>query len=135
MNKEDHVAKFHTAFNLELAEEPSLELLQLRKTLIQEEVAELFEEIDIAITLLKSNTEIPKELFVKILKEMADVQCVLSGTAVALAPLQRFHEAFERVIESNMSKLDAEGKAIKREDGKVLKGPNYFEPQLDDLVE
>ena len=42
-------------------------------------------------------------------------------------------EALNRVHESNMSKLDADGKPIYREDGKVLKGPNYKPPNLEDL--
>lgn len=44
------------------------------------------------------------------------------------------NEAFKRVHESNMSKLDATGKPILREDGKVLKGPNYKAPDLTDLI-
>ena len=43
-------------------------------------------------------------------------------------------EAMHRVHESNMSKLDEYGKPIYREDGKVLKGPNYAPPNLSDLV-
>lgn len=43
-------------------------------------------------------------------------------------------EAFDRVHASNMSKLGDDGKPIKREDGKVLKGPNYKAPDLSDLV-
>lgn len=43
-------------------------------------------------------------------------------------------EAYRRVHESNMSKLGEDGKPIRREDGKVLKGPNYAPPVLDDLV-
>ena len=43
-------------------------------------------------------------------------------------------EALNRVHLSNMSKLDTEGKPIYREDGKVLKGPNYTPPNLTDLV-
>lgn len=42
--------------------------------------------------------------------------------------------AFSRVHKSNMSKLGDDGKPIKREDGKVLKGPNYQPPNLSDLV-
>jgi hypothetical protein len=42
--------------------------------------------------------------------------------------------AFYRVHESNMSKLGEDGKPIKREDGKILKGPNYKEPDLTDLL-
>ena len=54
-----------------------------------------------------------------------------------IAPLYTTHarnEAFARVHASNMSKLDDEGKPIKREDGKVMKGPNYKPPVLDDLI-
>ena len=43
-------------------------------------------------------------------------------------------EALHRVHESNMSKLDKNGKPIYREDGKVLKGPNYAPPNLENLV-
>ena len=43
-------------------------------------------------------------------------------------------EAMKRVHQSNMSKLDAYGKPIYRPDGKVLKGPNYEPPHLEDLV-
>lgn len=45
-----------------------------------------------------------------------------------------FMEAFDRVHTSNMSKLGEDGKPIHREDGKVLKGPNYKKPDLTDLV-
>ena len=43
-------------------------------------------------------------------------------------------EALHRVHESNMSKLNEDGQPIFREDGKVLKGPNYAPPSLEDLV-
>ena len=43
-------------------------------------------------------------------------------------------EALNRVHESNMSNLDEDGKPIRREDGKVLKGPNYKPPDLSDLI-
>jgi predicted HAD superfamily Cof-like phosphohydrolase len=43
-------------------------------------------------------------------------------------------EAMHRVHESNMSKLGEDGKPIYRADGKVLKGPNYKEPTLTDLI-
>ena len=46
-----------------------------------------------------------------------------------------FMEAFDRVHQSNMSKLGADGKPIYREDGKVLKGPNYKKPDLSDLMD
>lgn len=44
------------------------------------------------------------------------------------------NEAFDRVHQSNLSKLDDNGKPIRREDGKILKGPNYKPPFLDDLI-
>ncbi len=44
-------------------------------------------------------------------------------------------EAFHRVHESNMSKLDEDGKPVRREDGKVLKGPCYEPPVMSDLVD
>lgn len=134
-NREDILQKFHEAFLQEIGAEPSLGLLHLRRTLIHEEVKELFADVDTAIGHLERGEEIPKELFINMLKEMADVQTVLSGMSVALAPLRRLEEAFIRVHESNMSKLGEDGKPIKREDGKVLKGPNYFEPDLSDLVD
>lgn len=46
----------------------------------------------------------------------------------------QFFEAFRRVHNSNLSKLGEDGKPVLREDGKVLKGPNYKEPNLKDLV-
>ena len=46
-----------------------------------------------------------------------------------------FMEAFARVHDSNMSKLDSNGNPILREDGKVMKGPNYKKPDLTDLLE
>jgi hypothetical protein len=48
---------------------------------------------------------------------------------------ERLEISFQRVHESNMSKLGDDGKPIRREDGKVLKGPNYKAPDLSDLVE
>jgi predicted HAD superfamily Cof-like phosphohydrolase len=46
-----------------------------------------------------------------------------------------FIEAFDRVHNSNMSKLGADGNPIRREDGKILKGPNYKAPDLTDLLD
>ena len=66
-------------------------------------------------------------------KELADLLYVTIGMAVTFGlPLV---EVFERVHQSNMSKLGEDGKPIYREDGKVLKGPNYQPPKLDDLFD
>ena len=66
------------------------------------------------------------------LKELADLVYVCYQYAVNMG--WDLDEAMHRVHESNMSKLDDEGKPIYREDGKVLKGPNYKPPNLKDLV-
>ena len=68
----------------------------------------------------------------EIMKEACDLVYVILGMFVEFG--WDFDEAFKRVHESNMSKLDEEGKPIRREDGKILKGPNYQAPDLRDLV-
>ena len=131
---EEYIKEFHEAFGVVVEEEPTVELLKLRKTLITEEVKEFFEELDLVIKKLEAGEKIDKEIYKNLLKEMADVQVVLSGTAVSIKQLRNFHEAFIRIHESNMSKLGEDGNPIYREDGKVLKGPNYKKPNLDDLI-
>jgi predicted HAD superfamily Cof-like phosphohydrolase len=128
---EKKVHDFHMATD-GVADRPlSAELLLLRKTLISEEVKELFQEIDLAVAEMQKGS-LKQETVGNLLKEMADVQYVLSGMAVTMGlPMQ---EVFKRVHDSNMSKLDENGRAIYREDGKILKGPRYAPPVLDDLA-
>lgn len=133
-SREDVIRQFHEAFGQEIGAEASAALLTLRRTLINEEVKELFADIDTALQHLEAGEEVSQELWRNMLKEMADVQVVLSGMSVALKPLQKLGEAFDRVHASNMSKLGEDGKPIYREDGKVLKGPHYTSPDLSDLV-
>ena len=66
------------------------------------------------------------------LKELADLVYVCYQYASNLG--WDLDEAMDRVHKSNMSKLDEYGNPILREDGKVLKGPNYQPPDLSDLV-
>jgi len=66
------------------------------------------------------------------LKELADLVYVCYQYAENMGWF--LDEALDRVHKSNMSKLDTEGNPIYREDGKVLKGPNYKPPTLTDLV-
>ena len=66
------------------------------------------------------------------LKELADLVYVCYQYAENLK--WDLDEALNRVHRSNMSKLGEDGKPIRREDGKILKGPNYQEPSLTDLV-
>ena len=47
----------------------------------------------------------------------------------------KISEVFEEIQQSNMSKLGADGKPIYREDGKVLKGPSYFKPDIKSILE
>ena len=114
-------------------------VLSMRLCLIREEA----EEVEDAVCLLADKvfnaellgidmTEEIKAAKAALLKELCDLQYVLSGFAVTFGlPLD---EAFKRVHESNMSKLGPDGKPFYREDGKVLKGPNYKKPDLSDLV-
>ena len=66
------------------------------------------------------------------LKELADLVYVCYQFAASQE--WDLDEAMRRVHESNMSKLDKNGKPIYRPDGKVLKGPNYKPPYLQDLI-
>ena len=65
------------------------------------------------------------------LKELADLVYVCYQYAENMGWF--LDEALDRVHKSNMSKLDKDGKPIYREDGKVLKGPDYKPPNLEDL--
>ena len=117
---QEMVTEFHKAFGspigVDHATSPQ-ELRDLRVKLIEEE----FEELSNA------------ENYENLLKEFADLVYVLYGACVTFG--WDLDEAVRRVHLSNMSKLDpVTGQPIYREDGKVLKGPNYKEPDLKDLV-
>ena len=125
------VQKFHQAMEMDINAPYSEHLLELRQKLINEEVSELNVEINSLISELKQNGHASKGTTLRMFKELADLQYVLSGMVVALGiPME---EVFDRVHNSNMSKL-VNGKPLKREDGKVLKGPNYKKPDLSDLL-
>lgn len=115
------------AFVFRLAAEQSIdpddELVQdMQLTLIREEYDEL---VDAHLN------EGSKEDQVHTLKELADLVFVCYQYAVARN--WNLDTAMKRVFESNMSKF-VDGKPLRREDGKILKGPNYQPPFLDDLV-
>ena len=78
--------------------------------------------------LFRSNPQYPQNC----LKELADLVYVCYQYAANMN--WDLDEAMHRVHESNMSKLDQDGKPIYRDDGKVLKGPNYQPPDLSDLI-
>ena len=66
-------------------------------------------------------------------KELADIAYTLLGTIVSHGLQDEFEHIFDAVHESNMSKLDENGKPIYREDGKILKSSRYHEPDLSFL--
>ena len=128
---EEIVEQFHRAMNLPINAPFNPDLLKLRKQLLQEEVTELFQELDAAIEITEKGVPVPRPLFKQMCKETADVQYVLSGLCVSFGlPID---EAFELTHESNMSRLGPDGKPVYREDGKVTKGPNYHKPDLSGL--
>jgi len=127
----DAVKAFTVAMGQPVGEDiTSLEtggLLIMRMDLIEEEALEIADELPGVFT-NRTQEAIDKAAFTK---ELADLLYVTYGMAVTFGlPID---EVFERVHRSNMSKLDDDGKPIYREDGKVLKGPNYEKPNLDDL--
>jgi predicted HAD superfamily Cof-like phosphohydrolase len=131
MNKQiEMMREFHKAFGHPVDEGyliNNISFVKLRTKLHSEECSELNEELwDAVIT--------DKEISPNLLKEGADLLYVLLGTFVSLGLGDQLIEAFERVHLSNMSKLDEAGRPIYREDGKVMKGPNYKPPYLDDLL-
>ncbi len=128
---ESQVKEFHRAMEMDINSPYSADLLKLRQKLLNEEMAELNIEIDSLISELQTSGSTRQDTRARMFKELADLQYVLSGMVVALGiPMQ---ETFRRVHQSNMSKL-VDGHALKREDGKILKGPNYKPPFLDDLA-
>ena len=133
--REEHLEDFHVAFGAAINAEPTAYLLRSRKTLIEEETKELFAEIDTAVSYLEKSEEVPRAVYQAMLKELADVQVVISGLSVGLKPLyQKLEKAFRLVHASHMSKMGEDGKPIVREDGKILKGPHYSPPDLSGLV-
>jgi predicted HAD superfamily Cof-like phosphohydrolase len=73
-----------------------------------------------------------KQTHSDLLKELADLVFVCYQAAENMG--WDLDETMHRVFQSNMSKLDEEGKPIRNEDGKILKGANYQAPNLLDLV-
>jgi len=131
-SREDYLAEFHKAFGHPVDQMMTVDGMELRRSLIVEEFTELMAEMSQVSIALARGRKPALEVRENLLKELCDLQYVISGMAVAFGlPLE---VAFNRVHASNMSKLDDDGKPIYREDGKVMKGPNYKPPDLKDLV-
>lgn len=128
---EKQVLECHQAMELAINEPYGIDLLRLRQRLLREEMDELDVEINTLVEELEKNGETSTAARARMMKELSDLQYVLSGMVVAFGiPMQ---EVFHRTHQSNMSKL-VNGKVLKREDGKFLKGPNYKPPFLEDIA-
>ena len=115
MNLSTQAIKFRTAY--QISNSPSNR--QVQKSLIDEEYKEFSQAV--------ANEPYENEL-----KELADLVYVCYQYAENME--WDLDEAMNRVHRSNMSKLGLDGKPIRRTDGKVLKGPNYQPPILNDLI-
>lgn len=115
------VQDFHNAFGLGVRNEPIAKLseqkLKLRFDLMAEENYEYLEAA--------KNSDL-----VEVADALGDMLYILCGTILEHGMQYKIEEVFEEIQRSNMSKLGADGKPIYREDGKVMKGPNYFKPDI-----
>ena len=118
----EQAKEFRTKYNLKNSTDRSTRSYQ--KNLIVEEFKEFLEAEGFLFMHGKNHQE-------HALKELADLVYVAYQYAANMG--WSLDEALDRVHKSNMSKLDDDGNPIYREDGKVLKGPNYKPPNLSDL--
>ena len=119
----EQAKEFRTKYNLKSSR--SKDKRSYQKNLIVEEFKEFLEADGMLFRHGKNAQE-------ECLKELADLVYVCYQYAENMNWF--LDEALHRVHESNMSKLGEDGKPIYREDGKVLKGPNYKPPNLTDLI-
>jgi predicted HAD superfamily Cof-like phosphohydrolase len=122
MTNFEKVEIFMKTFGQEVREKPSFstdKINQLRVNLIKEELDELKEAMD------------NKDLL-EVADALTDILYVTYGAGHALGI--NLDKCFEEVQNSNMSKLDENGKPIYNDAGKVMKGPNYFKPDLSKFV-
>jgi predicted HAD superfamily Cof-like phosphohydrolase len=122
----NHVAKFHDVFQIgnELTPVSAVgkPTFTLRYNLMKEENEEYLEACE--------NNDL-----VEIADALGDQLYILCGTILKHGLQHKIEEVFEEIQKSNMSKLDAEGSPIFREDGKILKGENYFKPNIKRILE
>ncbi|MFC7879022.1 hypothetical protein [Isoptericola sp. NPDC057391] len=124
------VAEFRAAFDLDVdAARPGL--AEYRRALLEEEAGEAAEALADLASALAAGGDVAAA-FRSVAKELADVLYVTYGAADALGI--DLPAVFVEVHRSNMSKVDADGRVLRRADGKVLKGPGYRPPDLDGLV-
>ena len=125
-NELNAVAKFHDAFGIESAESPSVNISEqtilLRHNLMKEENEEYL-------------VAAQKNDLIEVADALGDMLYILCGTILSHGMQHKITEVFKEIQRSNMSKLGPDGKPIYREDGKVLKGPNYFKPDIAAVLE
>lgn len=126
INKLKSVQEFHEAFGLGISHQPIAKLdenkLKLRFDLMAEENEEYLEAA-------KNND------LVEVADALGDMLYILCGTILEHGMQHKIEEVFNEIQRSNMSKLGEDGNPIYREDGKVMKGPNYFKPNILKILE
>ncbi|MBU79077.1 MAG: hypothetical protein CMD29_03000 [Flavobacteriales bacterium] len=119
------VKKFHNAFNIDISNKPTVNIpfdkIELRHKLMFEENQEYYEAA--------KNMDL-----IEVADALGDMLYILCGTILTHGMQHKIEEVFDAIQDSNMSKLGEDGKPIYREDGKVLKGPNYFKPNLKEIL-
>ena len=122
MTNFDKVGTFMKTFGQEVRTKPSFstdKINKLRLDLIKEELTELTEAMN------------NKDLL-EVADALTDILYVTYGAGHAFGI--NLDKCFQEVQNSNMSKLDENGKPIYNEQGKVMKGPNYFKPDLSKFI-
>lgn len=124
-NKIDAVHEFHKAFKLGIKNTPTADIGEdrnlLRYKLMREENEEYLEAAN--------NNDL-----VEVADALGDMLYILCGTIIEHGMQDVIEDVFNEIQRSNMSKLGEDGKPIYREDGKVLKGPNYFKPDIAKIL-
>ena len=117
----ESVKKFHNTYKLGYSETPIANLgnskNKLRFSLMSEENEEYLEAAN--------NDDI-----IEVADALGDMFYILCGTIIEHGMQDIIEDVFDEIQRSNMSKLGEDGEPIYREDGKVLKGPNYFKPNF-----
>ena len=126
MQKQLNAVKlFHETYGLGVSEEMKADLgalkNELRFNLMEEENEEYLEAVQ--------NNDI-----VEIADALGDMLYILCGTILEHGLQHKIEAVFDEIQRSNMSKLGEDGKPIYREDGKVMKGPNYFKPNFEEIL-
>ena len=119
------VTKFHESYGLGIEHTPKANLpkniSELRFNLMKEENEEYLQAAQ-------------DQDLIEIADALGDMLYILCGTIIAHGFQDKIESIFDEIQRSNMSKLGEDGKPIYRKDGKVMKGPNYFKPDLKKIL-